>query len=108
MQSRNTNLTHVNSDYDVRTIGENKSLTAADAIILWQKLCADLMQRAKIDFITCPANPLESAASLILKGSKIRDNTTVYFGGSQKIVSDTAPEDGATDADRMSPMIYNF
>jgi hypothetical protein len=91
----------------VRTIGENKSLTAADAIILWQKLCADLMQRAKIDFITCPANPLESAASLILKGSKIRDNTTVYFGGSQKIVSDTAPEDGATDADRMSPMIYN-
>ena len=89
------------SETSLRIIGNNKIITGADSIILWQKLCQDLTG-AKVDFIISPsASPLDSAISLIMKGSKIKDNTTVYFGGSLKPEDGSGDEEGGTDADRM-------
>lgn len=68
---------------NVRPIGE-KSLTGADSIILWKKLCEDLTS-ADISFIVSPSDsPIEAGISLLMQGSKLIDNTTVYLGGSQK------------------------
>jgi hypothetical protein len=93
------------SETSIRTIGEDKVITGADSIILWKKLCEDL-QGAKVDFIVSPsASPLDSAASLVMKGSKMRDNTTVYFGGSLKTEDGSGDEDSGTDADRMNGYI---
>lgn len=64
-------------------------------------MCQDLTG-AKVDFIISPsASPLDSAISLVMKGSKIKDNTTVYFGGSLKPEDGSGDEEGGTDADRM-------
>ncbi len=90
------------SETSIRTIGDDKVITGADSVILWKKLCADL-QGAKVDFIVSPsASPLDSAISLVMKGSKIKDNTTVYFGGSLKSEDTTGDEEAGTDADRMN------
>lgn len=68
---------------NIRPIGE-KSLTGADSIILWKKLCEDLTS-TDISFIVSPSDsPIDSGISLLMKGSKLIDNTTVYLGGSQK------------------------
>lgn len=68
---------------NVRPIGE-KSLTGADSIILWKKLCEDLTS-ADISFIVSPSDsPIEAGISLLMQGSKLIDNTIVYLGGSQK------------------------
>ncbi len=90
------------SDTSIRTIGNDKVVSGADSVILWNKLCADL-QGAKVDFIVSPsASPLDAAISLAMKGSKIKDNTTVYFGGSLKTEDGGGDEEAGTDADRMN------
>ena len=90
------------SESSIRTVGDNKIITAADSIILWKKLCADL-NSAKIDFIISPsASPMDAAISLVMKGSKVKDNTTIYFGGSLKPEDGSGDDEGGTDADRMN------
>ncbi len=86
-------ISNPSSDKSVRKIGNDKMITSADSIILWKKLCEDLTS-AKIDFITAPhSSPMDCAVSLIMQGSKLRPNTTVYFGGSQKVI-DGGGEEG--------------
>lgn len=81
----------------VRLIGQDKLLLAADAIILWQKLCEDL-SGAQIDFIVAPnPSPMDCAVSLILEGSKLLPNTTVYFGGSKKPIGSSNADETVSD-----------
>ena len=101
-------VSNPSSDKSVRKIGTDKMISAADAIILWKKLCEDLTT-AKIDFIISPhSSPMDCAVSLILQGSKLLPGTTVYFGGSKKPVgvggeegdigAEAATEEVAVDA----------